>query len=38
MAGMMSMNTHLKIILGFRSVFDLEFLFIVEIWHYAQKG
>ena len=31
MAGMMSMNTHFKDVLGFRGVFDIDFLFIVEI-------
>ena len=30
-AGMMSMNTHLKFVLSFRGVFDLDFLFIVDI-------
>ena len=32
------MNTHLKAILGFRGFFDIDFLFIVEIWHDIQKG
>ena len=31
MAGMMFMNTHLKGILVIEGVFDLEFLFIVDI-------
>ena len=30
-AGMMSMNTHLKYVLGYRGVFDPSVLFIVEI-------
>ena len=38
MAGMISMNTHLKSVLGFRAVFDLYFLFIVDIWHNVNKG
>ena len=37
MAGIMSRNTHLKGVLGFRYVFDLDFLFIVDIWHDVQK-
>ena len=31
MDGMMSMNTHLKGVLGFRGAFDLDFFFIVDI-------
>ena len=38
MAGMMSMNNHLKCVLGFRGVFDLDFFFIVDIWNNVQKG
>ena len=38
MAGMVSMNTHLKGVLGFRGVSDLEFLFIVYIWHDVHNG
>ena len=30
---MISINTHLKGVLGFIDVFDLYFLFIVDIWH-----
>ena len=37
MAGMMSMNTHLKGVLEFRGVIDLDFLFIVDIWHDVQN-
>ena len=37
-AGMMSTNTHLKGVLGFRGVFDLTFLFIVKILHNVQNG
>ena len=33
MAGIMSMNTHLKGVLDFRGVFDLNFSFIMGIWH-----
>ena len=33
---MMSINTHLKSVLGFRGVFDIGFLFIVKIWHDVQ--
>ena len=32
-AVMISINTHLKGVLYFRDVFDLDFLFIVYIWH-----
>ena len=35
---MMSMNDHLKVVLSFRVVFDLSFLFIVEILHNVQNG
>ena len=38
MAGMISMNTHLKGVLGFRVVFDIDFLFIVNIWNDVQKS
>ena len=38
MAGMMSMNTHLKGVLGFRDLFDIDFLFIVNIWNDVHKG
>ena len=38
MDGMMSMNTHLKGVLGFRGAFDLDFFFIVDIWNGVQKG
>ena len=38
MAGMMSMNTHLKGVLGFRGVFDIDFFFIVDIWNDVLKG
>ena len=38
MAGMMSTNTHLKRVLGFRGVYDTDILFIVEILHDVQKG
>ena len=38
MACMMSMKTYLKGVQGFRGVFNLGFLLIVEIWHYVQKG
>ena len=37
-AGMMSMNTHLKVLLNFKDFFDVAFLFIVEIWHYVHNG
>ena len=37
-AGMMSTNTHLKGVWGFRGVFDLTFLFIVEILHDVKNG
>ena len=38
MAGMMSMKTHLKGVLSFSGVFDLDFSFIVGIWNDLQKG
>ena len=38
MAGMMSINTHLKVVLGFICVYDMSFLFIVEILHYVYNG
>ena len=38
MAGMVSMKTHLKGLLGFSVVFDPEFLLIVDIWHGVHKG
>ena len=38
MAGMVSIYTYLKYFLGFRGVFDLDFLLFVEIWHDVQKG
>ena len=38
MAGMMSINTHLKSVLDFIAVFDLAFLFFVGIWHELQNG
>ena len=38
MAGMMSMNTHLKGLLGFSGDLDIGFLIIVEIWHDVQNG
>ena len=38
MAGIMSMNTHFKGVLIFIGVFDLDFLFIVDIWHDTKKG
>ena len=38
MAGIMYMNNHLKCGLGFRGIFDISFLFIVEIWYDVQKG
>ena len=37
MAGIMSMNTHLKGFLGFRGVLNLAFLCILEILHDVQK-
>ena len=37
MTGMTSMNNHLKGVLDFGGVFDLDFLLIVEIWHDVQK-
>ena len=37
-AGMMSMNTNLQGVLGFRVVFDIYSLFIVDIWNDVQKG
>ena len=37
MAGMMSMNTHLKGVLGFSDTLDPGFLLIFEIWYYEQK-
>ena len=36
-SGVISINTRLKVVLGFRGVFDTGFLFIVEIWHYVQN-
>ena len=38
MAGMVSINTHLKDVLGFSGVVGLDFLLIVEIWHDLHKG
>ena len=38
MAGIMSMNTHFKGVLIFIGVFDIDFLFIVDIWHDVQNG
>ena len=38
MSVMMSINTHLKSLLGFRGVFGPGFLFIVDIWHDVQNG
>ena len=38
MSVMMSMNTHLKVVLGFRGLFNIDFLFIVDILHDVQKG
>ena len=38
MSGMMSINVHLKGLLVFKGVFDMEFLFIVYICHDVQKG
>ena len=35
---MLSMNTHLKGVLVFIGVFDLGFIFIVEIWHDVHNG
>ena len=37
MDGMFSMNTHLESVLGFRVVFDIDYLFIVMIWHGVKK-
>ena len=37
MAGMISMNTHFKGVLGFRGVFDVD-SFIVELWYDLQQG
>ena len=37
-AGMISINNHLKGVLDFRGVSDLAFLFIVDIWHDVQNG
>ena len=37
MAGIMSVNTNLKGVLGFSGVFDMGFLLIVDIWHDFQK-
>ena len=37
-ASMMYMKTHLKYVLGFIGVFDLVFLFIVDIWNDMKKG
>ena len=36
--GMISMDAPLKSALGFRGVFDIYFLFIVDIWYDLQKG
>ena len=36
--GMMYMNINLKCVLAFICVFDLDFLFILEIWNYVQNG
>ena len=36
--GMMSMNTHLKGVLDIRGVFDLAFLFIVDVLHDVKNG
>ena len=38
MADIMSMDNHLRGVLGLRGFFYLVFLFIVEIWHDVQKG
>ena len=38
MSGVVSINTHLNGFLSFISVFDIEFLLIIEIWHDVQKG
>ena len=38
MDGVISINTHLKGVLGFIGVFDLVFFLIVDIWHNVQKG
>ena len=37
-ASMISMNTHLKGVLDFIGVFDITFLFIVEIFRDVQNG
>ena len=37
MAVMMSTNNHLKGVLKFSGVFDLDFLLIVDIWHDVRK-
>ena len=37
MAGIISMNTHLKGVLGFRGVFDIGCSVIVEIWYDVQN-
>ena len=37
MAGMIPINTHLKVFLGFIGVFDIDFSFIVDIWHDVQN-
>ena len=37
-SGMIFTDTHLKGLLGFGGVFDIGFLFIVEIWHDVKKG
>ena len=38
MAGIITINTHLKGVLDLRSVFDIEFLFIVDIWYDVHNG
>ena len=38
MAGMVSMKNQLKGVLVFIGVFDLDFLFIVEIWNDMHTG
>ena len=35
---MISMNTHLKGVLVFKGVFDIDLLFIVDILHYVNNG
>ena len=36
-AGMISLNTHLKGVLDFRGIFDISFLFILEIYNDVQN-